>query len=119
MKGNEYVIVGAKVGKPLQNVRKPWQAIIRAIGLSGVRIHDLRHSFASFALAQGIPLAAIGKLLGHANVNTTARYAHLADEYLQKTNDLLGERMKGVIADPKASADPALNANVFETIIEH
>ncbi|TYR34888.1 tyrosine-type recombinase/integrase [Mesorhizobium microcysteis] len=95
--GNGYVIVGAKLGKPLQNVRKPWVAIRKAVGLDDVRLHDLRHSFASFAAAQGMPLKTIGALMGHLNDGTTSRYVHLTDQYLQKANDELGARMKGVV----------------------
>lgn len=97
VKGNGYVIVGAKAGRPYQNVRKPWKAITKAVGLVDVRIHDLRHSFASFAAARGVPLVTIGALLGHKNVGTTARYAHLTDRYLQQANDALGEHMKGIV----------------------
>lgn len=56
-----------------------WVKIRRRAALPDVRLHDLRHSFASVAIAHGIPLATIGKLLGHALPETTARYAHLAD----------------------------------------
>jgi integrase len=59
-----------------------WAKIRRKAALPDVRLHDLRHSFASVAIAQGIPLATIGKLLGHALPETTARYAHLADEVI-------------------------------------
>lgn len=100
-KGNDYVIVGAKAGRPYQNVRKPWKAITKAVGLVDVRIHDLRHSFASFAAAKGLPLATIGALLGHKNVGTTARYAHLTDRYLQQANDALGKHMEGMVGRKK------------------
>ena len=59
-----------------------WAKIRRRAALPDVRLHDLRHSFASVAIAHGIPLATIGKLLGHALPETTARYAHLADEVI-------------------------------------
>lgn len=59
-----------------------WAKLRRKAALPDVRLHDLRHSFASVAIAQGIPLATIGKLLGHALPETTARYAHLADEVI-------------------------------------
>jgi len=59
-----------------------WAKIRRRAALPDVRLHDLRHSFASVAIAHGIPLAMIGKLLGHALPETTARYAHLADEVI-------------------------------------
>ena len=57
-----------------------WNAFRRSCALPDVRIHDLRHSFASVAIAENVPLTVIGKLLGHALPETTARYAHLADE---------------------------------------
>lgn len=59
-----------------------WAKIRRRAALPDVRLHDLRHSFASVAIAHGVPLATIGKLLGHALPETTARYAHLADEVI-------------------------------------
>ena len=120
---NPYVIIGAKPQKGLQNVRKPWVAIRTAVGLDGVRIDDLRHSFASFAAAQGMPLVTIGKLLGHKNVGTTARYAHLTKSYLQKANDDLGQHMKGIVTElqpvpqPEPSTEPS-KPKVFEVLIE-
>ena len=65
--------------KPLA-LSLPWHAIRRHAALPDVRLHDLRHSFASVAIADGISLVVIGKLLGHALAETTERYAHLADE---------------------------------------
>jgi site-specific recombinase XerD len=57
-----------------------WNRIRRHAALPDVRLHDLRHSFASIAIADGISLVVIGKLLGHALIETTERYAHLADD---------------------------------------
>lgn len=57
-----------------------WLEMRRHAALPDVRLHDLRHSFASIAIADGISLVVIGKLLGHALAETTERYAHLADE---------------------------------------
>jgi integrase len=76
--GNPYVIVGKKAGRYLADLQHPWQRIRKLAGLEDVRIHDLRHSFASGGLALGEGLPMIGKLLGHTQVQTTARYAHLA-----------------------------------------
>jgi len=73
-------------GKPI-NLGEHWAKIRRTAALPDVRLHDLRHSFASVAIAQGIPLATIGKLLGHALPETTARYAHLADEVISESAD--------------------------------
>ena len=76
--GNPWVISGRKAGAPLRNLQYPWEILRARAGLDDVRIHDLRHSFASRALALGESLSMIGELLGHRRVRTTARYAHLA-----------------------------------------
>ncbi len=76
--GNPWVIPGAKPGGRLSNLNDHWLRIRARAGIDDVRIHDLRHSFASRALALGESLPTIGRLLGHGQVGTTARYAHLA-----------------------------------------
>ena len=76
--GNPWVIPGRNSGAPLKNLQYPWEILRARAGLEDVRIHDLRHSFASRALALGESLSMIGELLGHRRVRTTARYAHLA-----------------------------------------
>lgn len=88
--GNPYVIVGYVPGKHLINLQKPWRRVRKAAGLDDVRIHDLRHSFASFAVGAGVPLALIGGLLGHRSVQTTARYAHIANDPLKQATHLVG-----------------------------
>ena len=75
--GIPWVIRGRKPGTHLTDLAYHWARIAARAGLDGVRIHDLRHSYASRALALGEGLPAIGRLLGHAGVGTTARYAHL------------------------------------------
>ena len=75
-----WVIAGPEAGRHLSNLNSPWLLVRKRAGLEDVRIHDLRHSFASGALALGESLTMIGKLLGHRQVQTTARYAHLARE---------------------------------------
>ena len=75
---NPSVIDGRKPGAHLTDLQHPWRRIRVRAGLEDVRIHDLRHGFASRALALGESLPMIGKLLGHTQVQTTARYAHLA-----------------------------------------
>ncbi len=77
---NPWVIVGAKPGARLSNLNNAWLVVRARADLKDVRIHDLRHSFASRALALGESLPMIGKLLGHRKVQTTARYAHLAQD---------------------------------------
>lgn len=83
---DELVFPAMHCGKPI-NLGEHWAKIRRTAALPDVRLHDLRHSFASVAIAQGIPLATIGKLLGHALPETTARYAHLVDEVVSESAD--------------------------------
>ena len=81
--GSPWVIPGRKPDAPLRNLHSPWKVVRARAGLADVRIHDLRHSFASRALALGESLTMIGKLLGHRRVRTTARYAHLARDSIR------------------------------------
>ena len=77
---NPWVIVGKQPGTHLPTITAEWYRLRACAGLDDVRIHDLRHSYASRALAAGESLSMIGKLLGHADIQSTARYAHLARE---------------------------------------
>lgn len=80
MQNNPFVICGRNAGEHLVNLQKPWRRIRKMASLEDVRIHDLRHSFASFGAAGGMSLPLIGSLLGHTQAQTTQRYAHLADD---------------------------------------
>jgi integrase len=92
--GNPYIIVGAKDGQRWVNLRKVWvrvreQADVSPSELSDgrlqpIRLHDLRHSYASLLASRGASLPMIGKLLGHSHPSTTARYAHLAEDPLRR-----------------------------------
>ena len=82
-----YVITGKNEGQHLKDLQRPWRRIRKKADLEDLRIHDLRHSFASFGLASGLSLSEIGKLLGHSQVQTTARYAHLAEENVNRAAD--------------------------------
>lgn len=90
IEGNRHVIVGHKPGASMVNLQKPWRGIRARAGLGDVRLHDLRHSFASVAAASGLSLPMIGKLLGHSQVTTTSRYAHLAADPVRQANDRVG-----------------------------
>ena len=81
---NPWVIAGRIRGTHLTNLSAPWGIVRARANLNDVRIHDLRHSFASRALALGESLPMIGKLLGHRKAQTTARYAHLARESVKE-----------------------------------
>ena len=83
---NPWVFPGKKKGTRLVNINDSWDRVRRRAGLDGVRLHDLRHSFASRALALGESLSMIGDLLGHRMVSTTARYAHLARDSVRESS---------------------------------
>lgn len=96
---NPYVITGRKPGAYLTDLQKPWRRVREAAGLEDVRIHDLRHTFAAKAASSGLSLPMIGKLLGHTQAQTTARYAHLAADPVRKANSdivrIISEAMDG------------------------
>ncbi|MFT9089924.1 MAG: tyrosine-type recombinase/integrase [Gluconacetobacter sp.] len=98
---NPYVIAGRKKGGYLTDLQKPWRRIRKAAGLDGVRIHDLRHSFASDALEMGADLTMIGRMLGHSDIKTTSRYAHLKRESVRLSTDKVAERISTVLAGRK------------------
>jgi integrase len=87
---SDYVIAGDDPKQPRSDIKRPWSLVIRHAGLAGLRIHDLRHSFASIGAAGGLGLPIVGKLLGHANASTTARYAHLDADPLRRASDRIG-----------------------------
>ena len=94
--GNPWVITGRRPGSRLASLHYPWGRIRKRAGLDGVRLHDLRHSFASGGLLVGEGLPMIGKLLGHSQVQTTARYAHLADDPVKAAADRIAGRIAEV-----------------------
>ena len=96
---NPWVIAGKLPGSHLTDLQRPWRRIRKRAGLEDVRIHDLRHSFASRALALGESLTMIGKLLGHTQVQTTARYAHLARDSMQTAASRITESIGGNLLD--------------------
>ena len=104
---NPWVIAGRLPGTHLTDLQRPWRRIRKRAGLEDVRIHDLRHSYASRALALGESLTMIGKLLGHTQVQTTARYAHLAQDSIQTAasritgsigGNLMGDHDAGIVS---------------------
>ena len=91
---NPWVIAGRKLGSHLTDLQHAWRRIRARAGLDDLRIHDLRHSFASRALALGESLPMIGKLLGHTQVRTTARYAHLARDTVRASAARIGDSIE-------------------------
>ena len=92
--GQLTVIAGTLPGKRLSDLQPFWQRVRARAGLKNVRIHDLRHTFASTAVASGQGLPMIGKLLGHTQVQTTARYAHLAAEPVRMAADAVAQDLQ-------------------------
>ena len=94
---NPWVITGKIAGSRLTDLQHPWRRIRKLAKLEGVRIHDLRHSYSSGALALGEGLPMIGKLLGHTQVQTTARYAHLANDPVKQAASRVSDTIARVI----------------------
>jgi integrase len=86
----EFVLPSRGASGRLINLQKPWRALRALAGLDDVRIHDLRHTFASIGAGMGMSLHMIGRLLGHTQAATTARYAHLAQDPVRIAADAIG-----------------------------
>jgi integrase len=98
--GSPWLFPGRDGGKPREDLKYAWQRICDAAGITGLRVHDLRHSHASFLVSAGFSLPTIGALLGHTSPETTARYAHLLDDPLRQAVERVG-----AIVEPGDSAE--------------
>ncbi len=87
IEGNRFVLPGAKPGEHLKEIKRLWCAVRHTATLDGVRLHDLRHSYASVPASSGESLLILRTLLGHKRVATTERYAHLADDPVKRAAD--------------------------------
>jgi integrase len=103
MKGNPHIIAGAREGAPRSDLNKPWRGVRKAAKLDDVRIHDLRHSFASFGAGASLGLPIIGKLLGHSQAATTHRYAHLDADPLRRASETIGSTIAAAMASGSQS----------------
>jgi integrase len=101
MAGNPHLIAGKKNGARLVNLQKPWHRIRAEAKLNDVRIHDLRHNFASVAAGAGTSLLVIGKLLGHSQPQTTLRYAHLAPDPARAAAGVIGSTINAAMDGKK------------------
>lgn len=95
-KAAEFVFPATRGDGHIVGVRRAFSRACGRAGLEGVRIHDLRHSFASFAVADGASLFLVGKLLGHASARTAERYAHLSGDPLQDAAAVIGQKLMPV-----------------------
>jgi integrase len=92
-----YVLTGTPPDKPIVSLRKPWVNICTAAKIHNLRLHDLRHSFASIGAADGVSLQMIGALLD-TQPTTTARYAHLAASPLHDAVDAIGAKIAAAMS---------------------
>jgi integrase len=93
-RGNPWLFPGETVGQPVREIRRFWLRVQRDAELPDVRIHDLRHTFASLLVSGGASLEMIGKLLGHSQMQTTQRYAHLMDSPLRAGVDTVASLLR-------------------------
>jgi integrase len=106
--GNPYIFPSPLTGRPCPSLHFPWTRIKQRAILDDLRLHDLRHSFASFLVNEGVSLYVVQGLLGHTQPRTTQRYAHLAQDTLNKAAEVAAT----VIADSADLPPPALSANL-------
>jgi integrase len=92
-----YVVPGDDPAKPRPDLKRPWDTITKRAGLDGVRLHDLRHTYASFGAGGGLGLPIIGRLLGHTQTATTARYAHLDNDPLRRASESIAGRIAAAL----------------------
>ena len=90
LEDNPHVIPGTKPGAHLRDLNRPWAWVRKRAGIEDVRLHDLRHTYASFGVGSGLSLPLVGRLLGHSKSATTDRYAHLADDPVRKAAETIG-----------------------------
>jgi integrase len=97
--GHPYCLPGRRHGRPLSNPHRPWYRLCAAAGLEGVRLYDLRHTYATTAGELGYSLPMIGALLGHSHQATTARYTHLVHDPVTQAAERVGETLERALGD--------------------
>lgn len=114
MENTSRVVPGARAASSGPAIDKVWSRVRTAAGLTDVRLHDLRHSFASVGAAGGLSLPVIGALLGHKHTATTARYAHLSADPLRAANDAVGARIAAAMSR-KEQATPSASVTMLRS----
>jgi integrase len=98
-----YAVPGDAPDRPRHDLKKVWNAVSRRAGLTGVRLHDLRHTYASFGAGSGLGLPIIGKLVGHTQAVTTERYAHLGSDPLRRASESIAGTISAAMGEPSSS----------------
>ena len=107
VEGSPFVFPASSGGGRFQGIERIWRKVRADAGLPSLRLHDLRHSFASVGLARGDALPVIGAILGHADVKTTSRYAHLADDPVKNAADAISRTIESALSgEPSAEVVP-------------
>ncbi|MGO9111247.1 MAG: tyrosine-type recombinase/integrase [Thermoguttaceae bacterium] len=107
--GCRFVIVGRSLDKPRADINRPWEAVRRCSGLEGVRLYDLRHSFASVGAGASLGLPIVGKLLGHSQAATTHRYAHLDADPLRRAADTIANSIATAMGRNRSESAITIN----------
>jgi len=112
-----YVIMGDDPEKPRHDLNRPWKLVSKRAALEGVRLHDLRHTHASFGASAGLGLPIIGKLLGHTQSSTTQRYAHLDIDPLRRASENIGNRLATAMGEsnPEEMRSPLTRVRIGQT----
>jgi integrase len=110
IEANHFVIPGEKPGQPRVDLKRPWAAVSKAAGLKGLRIHDLRHSFASIGAGASLGLPIIGKLLGHTQAATTHRYAHLDADPMRRAAETIGSTIAAAMGGNSSTVVPMVKS---------
>ena len=98
---SDYVFPADSASGHMVNIKKAWADVLKQSKLTGWRIHDLRHAFASMMVNSGASLPIVGKILGHTQASTTARYAHLEENPARKAAEAAAAKIADVIAKPR------------------
>jgi integrase len=92
-------VMGDDPDRPRHDLNRPWRLVSKRAGIDGVRLHDLRHTHASFGAGAGLGLPIIGKLLGHTQASTTQRYAHLDADPLRRASEQIAGRIAAAMGE--------------------
>ena len=106
-----YVVPGDDPQNPRPDLKRPWTAVTTQADLKGVRLHDLRHTYASFGAGGGLGLPIIGRLLGHSQASTTARYAHLDNDPLRRASEAIAGRIAAALDGNRKAPSVPLRGN--------